>query len=424
MKLAIEKHIEPFLREDLDINKGLQELGAGTIIYNKTGEIIFNTPVINKLIPDINKRKLITKKQISTEIIKSEEKSIKILKIPIKNESGELENTICFVTDITLDIKLDEEIYSAYYQIKKQNEELIKIKNELEKSEKKLDEKIDILEKNELATLNIMEDFQETINDLELAKKEINDLNKNLEIKVDERTQEVQDLLKQKDEFIQQLGHDLKTPLTPLNTLLPIISKKINDEEIKKMIDITIKNTKQITQLVKNTLELAQLNNPNKNYEAKETNLLNEINKIIESKKFLFENRNIQIDNRILNDLYVKGDSFQIDSLIDNLLTNAIKYMKEEGGNIKIDSKQENGFVEVIIKDEGIGLTEKNIKNIFNEFYKADWSRHDIESTGLGLSICKKIVERHGGKIWVESKGMGRGSTFHFTLKKHNRKNN
>jgi len=424
MKIAIEKHIEPFLRENLEINKGLQELGAGIIIYNNTGKIQYYSPVIKKLIPDINSRLFLINKLITTDIIQFEDKSIKILKIPIINKEGKINHTICFVNDITLDLKLDEEIYSAYNQIKKQNEELIKIRNELQEYEKVIDEKYKFIEKSELATLNIMEDLQETINELENAKKEIHDLNKNLEKKVEERTEEVHQLLKQKDEFIQQLGHDLKTPLTPLNTLLPIIAKKTKDKELKKMIDITYSNTKQITKLVKNTLELAKLKTTKNDYKLKETNLLNEINKVIDSNKLIIDNRKITIENRLENNLFVMANSFQIESLFENLLTNAIKYMKKGGGIIKIDSRKENGFVEVIIKDDGIGLTEENINKIFNEFYKADWSRHDMESTGLGLSICKKIVERHGGKIWVESEGLGKGSTFHFTLKTDNRKNN
>lgn len=424
MKIAIEKHIEPFLRENLEINKGLQELGAGIIIYNNTGKIQYYSPVIKKLIPDIESREFLISKQITTDIIQFEGKSIKILKIPIKNKEGKIDQTICYVNDITLDLKLDEETYSTYNKIKKQNEELIKIRNELQESDKEIDEKYKLLEKSELATLNIMEDLQDTINDLEIAKKEINSLNTNLEKKVEERTKEVKELLNQKDEFIQQLGHDLKTPLTPLNTLLPIVAKKTNNKELKKMIDVTISNTKQITKLVKNTLELAKLKTTKNDFELKETNLLNEINKVIDSNKLIIDNRQITIENRLDNNLSIIADSFQIESLFENLLTNAIKYMKKEGGTIKIDSRQENGFVEVMIKDDGIGLTEESINKIFNEFYKADWSRHDMESTGLGLSICKKIVERHGGKIWVESEGLGKGSTFHFTLKTDNRKDN
>ena len=78
-------------------------------------------------------------------------------------------------------------------------------------------------------------------------------------------------------------------------------------------------------------------------------------------------------------------------------------------------------FIKISIKDNGIGMTNDQMTQIFDEFYKADSSRHDFESSGLGLPICKRIVEKHGGKIWVESDGIGKGSTFFFTIKKINK---
>ena len=73
-------------------------------------------------------------------------------------------------------------------------------------------------------------------------------------------------------------------------------------------------------------------------------------------------------------------------------------------------------FVIVSIKDNGIGLTSDQIDHIFDEFYKADESRHDIDSIGLGMTICKRIVELHGGRIWIESHGINKGSIVYFTL--------
>jgi signal transduction histidine kinase len=83
---------------------------------------------------------------------------------------------------------------------------------------------------------------------------------------------------------------------------------------------------------------------------------------------------------------------------------------------ITIDAKEDKDFVTVSIKDTGIGITEEQLSHIFDEFYKADEARHDFDSSGLGLPICKRIVEKHGGKIWVESPGEGGGTTFYFTI--------
>jgi signal transduction histidine kinase len=103
-------------------------------------------------------------------------------------------------------------------------------------------------------------------------------------------------------------------------------------------------------------------------------------------------------------------------------LNNAIKYTNGPG-TVLIDAKQDHAFVTVSIKDTGIGMSDQQLNKIFDEFYKADASRHDFDSSGLGLSICKRIVEKHNGRIWAESEGLGKGSTFYFTVPKSKLKN-
>lgn len=115
--------------------------------------------------------------------------------------------------------------------------------------------------------------------------------------------------------------------------------------------------------------------------------------------------------------IIVEADKLRLVELFNNLITNAVKYTPKGNGTITIDAKQDSEFVTVSIRDAGIGMTVAQQGRIFDEFYKADTSRHEMDSSGLGLSICKRIVERHGGQIWAESEGLGKGSTFHFTLK-------
>jgi len=103
-------------------------------------------------------------------------------------------------------------------------------------------------------------------------------------------------------------------------------------------------------------------------------------------------------------------------------LNNAVKY-NNDSGSILIEAEQNHTFVTISIKDTGIGMNDQQLHNIFNEFYKADASRHDFDSSGLGLSICKRIVEKHNGRIWAESEGLGKGSTFYFTVPKSKLKN-
>ena len=94
--------------------------------------------------------------------------------------------------------------------------------------------------------------------------------------------------------------------------------------------------------------------------------------------------------------------------------------MLEKGGKLKFESKpvkkDDETFIQISIKDTGIGLTREQTDHLFDEFYKTDDSRHKLDSTGLGLAICKTIVEKHGGKIWADSHGLGTGTTIHLIV--------
>jgi two-component system sensor histidine kinase VicK len=102
-------------------------------------------------------------------------------------------------------------------------------------------------------------------------------------------------------------------------------------------------------------------------------------------------------------------------ALFDNLISNAVKY-SPHGGTITLDAQDDGEWTTVSVKDTGIGMTREELNHIFEEFYKADWSRHDHMSSGLGLSICKSIVKKHGGRIWAESLGKDKGTTIFFTI--------
>jgi len=247
------------------------------------------------------------------------------------------------------------------------------------KMEYKLHEKLSRLQKSELATLNIMEDLQETIKDLQKAKEEINQknetlqmmntelnaardqlamLNQDLERKVKERTAEVEMLLKQKDDFINQLGHDLKTPLTPLNTLLPLIKQKEHDQKLLELLDICISNVNFMRNLVVRTLELARLNSPSTFFNIDTLFLADEVNDVVGRKQAMLEENNITITNNISKQLTVQADCVEIKELFDNIIINAVKYATPlEHLLITINAQEEEDQVIVSIQDNGIGLT-------------------------------------------------------------------
>jgi signal transduction histidine kinase len=257
--------------------------------------------------------------------------------------------------------------------------------------------------------------LEQTNQDLTIAREQLYILNKNLEERVKERTKDVEKLLKQKDEFINQLGHDLKNPLGPLINLIPLLEEKENDSAKKEMLTVLHRNADYMKNLVVKTLELAVLNSPNTRFSIELMNLFKEVDQILENKKILVDENKIRISNKINHKLYVKADRLRLEELLTNIVENSVKYSKEKCW-ITIDAEQTNDFVKISIADTGIGMTREQIERIFDEFYKADSARHDIQNTGLGMSICKRIVEKHGGSIWVESPGSGKGTTVFFTL--------
>lgn len=248
--------------------------------------------------------------------------------------------------------------------------------------------------------------------------KDLYEINKNLEEIVKQRTKQIEHLLRQKDEFINQLSHDLKTPLTPMMVLLPLLREKIKNKKDTESFDVILRNVYFMKDLVNKTIDLAKLNSGIIELEFENLNLNEELEFVIGNSQILLDQNNIKFINNIKTPIFVFADKIRLDEVFNNLITNAIKYSPKKGGKIFIDAFEDKDMITISVKDTGLGMDSKQIEYVFDEFYKVDDSRHELDSSGLGLTITKKIIEKHGGSIWVESKGKGKGSTFYFTLKK------
>ncbi len=267
-----------------------------------------------------------------------------------------------------------------------------------------LGKEISITSRDELGDLAVA--FNRMAHDLKLSREKIEEYNKTLE-----------GLLDQKDEFIGQLGHDLKNPLTPLVGLLPMIMEQEKDPQLKEHLRIIVHNVDYMQDLVLKTLQLARLRSPATKFDYQALNLREQLTTILETQQLFLQKNQMVVVNNVAFSIVVDADPLRLTELFTNLLTNATKYTPSGGGTITIDASQENEFVTVSVSDIGMGMTVEQLHRIFDEFYKADLTRHEMDSSGLGLSICKRIVERHGGRIWAESPGLGKGSTFYFTLR-------
>ncbi|PLW80204.1 hypothetical protein C0585_03570 [Candidatus Woesearchaeota archaeon] len=264
--------------------------------------------------------------------------------------------------------------------------------------------------------LSIIRLSNSIIKDLEKKHKEFEKINKELiettelqKLELKEKRM-IEKLLKSKEEFINQLSHDLRTPLVPLKNLLPLIKKKCDKEKEKDMINICLRNTNYLEKLVQDTLELAKMNSPTLILFKKEFNIRELINEIKEINKNSFKKENLSIKNEVDN-ISIYADKIKIRELFENLINNSMNYNDKMQKKINISSSVEKDKIILYVKDNGVGLEKDDLKKVFDEFYKVDSSRHTHNSTGLGLSIVKKIVDKHKGSIHAKSEGLNKGTT-------------
>jgi signal transduction histidine kinase len=259
-----------------------------------------------------------------------------------------------------------------------------------------------------------LEELKKKLSEIE---HKLNELNRDLEQRVIARTVEVNRLLLHKTKYIDNLSHDLGTPLTPLLALLPLIKEDIKDPKAKDLVDTCIRSAEYIKRVVNNTRELAELNTTD--LYLKRENLLEIVTNLQQKYEGIFRTCNIKVENYVERDVYVNTEMPRLAEVLDHIYSNAVNSMVD-GGTLTFVAEpveQKTGpFIRISVHDTGVGLSKEQIDHIFDEFYKTDDSRHKLDSTGLGLSICRRIIEKHGGKIWAESPGPRRGATICFTI--------
>jgi signal transduction histidine kinase len=223
---------------------------------------------------------------------------------------------------------------------------------------------------------------------------------------------------KMKDEFVNIAAHELRTPIQPILGLSEIMRPKVNSED-QVYVDVIVRNAKRLQRLTEEILDVTKIESQSLKIEAEEFNLkdviVNCINDVILDKHLTNDGKDkpkILYDPK---DLPLKADKNRISQVVSNLMSNALKF--SSGGTISVQSslksndKNNNNEVIVSIKDNGQGIDPEILPRLFSKFATKSYS-----GTGLGLFICKSIVEAHGGSIWAENNSDGKGATFSFTL--------
>jgi signal transduction histidine kinase len=223
---------------------------------------------------------------------------------------------------------------------------------------------------------------------------------------------------KMKEEFINIAAHELRTPIQPILGLTDIIYSKIKDEGQRELLEIIMRNATRLKRLTDNVLDVTKIESRSLILKKEKLNLnilISEILKEYVNKEVKQQRVKIVYDFKPKDDvIIVEADRDRLAQIIHNLVDNALKFSFHNQLIFVIVELQKDKEDQVMInvKDTGEGISKEILPKLFSKFTTSDAS----SGTGLGLYICKNIVEAHGGKIWVENNSDGKGSIFKFTL--------
>jgi signal transduction histidine kinase len=233
--------------------------------------------------------------------------------------------------------------------------------------------------------------------------------------KTNQRLKEANDKLKElyqkKSDFIADVSHELRTPLTAIRGAMDYLMSQ-GSQDTLPFIEIVKKNVDRLIRMVNNLLDLNRIEMGKDELRIVPHDLSFIVNEVVAICSPLAVKKEIDINIEMPESFIIPLDEDRMKQVLINLISNAIHYSRE-GGKIFLNIHQDNGFAKIEVVDEGLGIAPEDQERIFEKFQKGK----DLtgQGAGLGLTICKKIVEAHGGRIWVESEP-GKGSNFSFTL--------
>jgi signal transduction histidine kinase len=252
----------------------------------------------------------------------------------------------------------------------------------------------------------------------------IENLNDHLEVQVKNRTLELEKALRAKTDLLNNVSHEIRTPIqgfTILSEGLVHHWHKLNDNKKLELATEVARNADRLSSLLTNLLDLAKFTADKMTMNFKEVNYIDLINNIIdECKKLYLNNKNIEIiffNNS--NDITLIADYERLTQVLRNIVSNAIKFSRDNSSIIiTLDNKDYNSGVKSLhfsIKDSGIGIPEDELEDIFAAFVQSSRTKTGAGGTGLGLNICREIINAHNGKIWA-SNNQDKGSIFHIVI--------
>ena len=255
---------------------------------------------------------------------------------------------------------------------------------------------------------------------------EIGELYRNYEdmrLRLKESTDEKILAEKQNKELVSNISHDLKTPITAIKGYVEGIMDGVADtpEKMDKYIKTIYNKANDMDRLINELTIYSGIDNHRIPYNFHRINVADYFGDCVEEVGLDLESKNIQLNytNLVDQDTLVIADPEQMKKVINNIISNSVKYMDKQQGVIDIRILDELDSIQIEIEDNGKGIAQKDLGRIFERFFRTDASRNSLQGgSGIGLSIVKKIIEDHGGYIWATSRE-GEGTCMHFVIRKY-----
>jgi GAF domain-containing protein len=235
---------------------------------------------------------------------------------------------------------------------------------------------------------------------------------------IEEKSRQLELASQHKSEFLANMSHELRTPLNAIIGFSEVLSEKmfgeLNEKQEEYSKDIHASG-QHLLSLINDILDLSKIEAGRMELELTDFDLPTAIDNALMLVRERAGRRGITLEKSIDERLgEIRADERKIRQVVLNLLSNAIKFTPE-GGRIEVGAVPKDGFVEVSVSDTGVGIAPEDQEAVFEEFRQVGTAAKKVEGTGLGLTLCRKFVELHGGRIWVKSQ-LGAGSTFTFTV--------
>jgi len=255
---------------------------------------------------------------------------------------------------------------------------------------------------------------------------EIGDLYRNYEdmrLRLKESAEEKEENERKNRELISNISHDLKTPITAIKGYVEGIKDGVADtpEKMDKYVRTIYNKANDMDKLINELTTYSSIDTNRIQYNFQKINVADYFGDCIEEVGLDLEARNVKLNYTNMADpsTMVIADAEQMKKVINNVISNSVKYMDKPNGRIDIRILDRDDSIQIEIEDNGKGIAQKDLTRIFERFYRTDASRNSAQGgSGIGLSIVKKIIEDHGGYVWATSKE-GEGTCMHFVLRKY-----